>query len=500
MAKAKTLVPRHGYGYGLLGVVALAALFRCWQLTSLPPGLASGEASLGLAAYNLVHHGLWPNFSTPSGGSPLLVWLEAVMVRLFGITPWILRLVPALLGVIATYVVYRWADGWFGRRTALITALLLAVTPWSVTLSRNVEPAALAPLLLSLLLWLGTRLWQRRSLAAAAWLTLVAALAAVAGPVGWGALLVALAAAMATVINHKRRLSMKAAALWFALALIALLPAWLIWFNSHGPMRPLVQFGSPGDAFSGAVATLLAFHVSGDANYLHNLGGEPLLNVFVGIMLIAGILVAITHWKRRPDRGLLVAAAMALIPALLSVPSAPNAAHLVLCLPLVLALAAIGIGYMLELWYTTFPINSAARLTGQTAIILLLTLTVYQGYTQYFVAWANSSSTHRVYGDTAIGMADWIKHLPAAPKAVVEVRADEQPTLEYSLLDHPGYEVVSIAQLASKLAARPLHLVITLSLRDQTVSVLKTAAPGGSLQVHQSSFDQADLFYTYDLP
>jgi 4-amino-4-deoxy-L-arabinose transferase-like glycosyltransferase len=485
---------------GFVVVLVLAAFFRLWHLSTLPPGLAPGEAQIGLAAYALLHHGIWPNFSLATGGSPLLVMLEAISIWLFGLTDWVLRLVPALVGIAAVGVGFIWARAWFGRRTALIAAFLLAVTPWAVTLSRNVEPAALAPLLLTLLLWLATRLWHDRSTKKALLLGLVAILAILSGPVGWGALFVTVVAAFGVAVKRTTRRNAQKLTTWLLLAIIFIVPTFLIFGVGQGRGRAVIAIDSFGQFWGGLWATFLAFQIHGDDSYLHNLGGEPLLNVFVGIMMIAGILVAITRWRQRPSRVLLLGAAAAMVPALLDSQTAPNAAKLALMLPFSLVLAAIGIGYMLEVWYATFPINSAARLSGQLAILILLGLTAYQGYTQYFVAWADSSETHRAYGDAAIGLSSWVKQLPAGTTTTLVADADDSLVLRYQLLNASGYQIIELAPLPAALKQRPLHLGITTTWRDQVIAQLKTTAAGGTLVSHQSSFDQADLYYTYELP
>jgi MFS family permease len=360
-------------------------------------------------------------------------------------------------------------------------------------------PAALAPLLLTLLLWLATRLWHKRSLANLSLFAIAVLIASLSGPVGWGALLVTFAAALVVALGRGEKMTPRQVTAWLGLVVIAVLPAVIVASRHKASGRSLIIGTNFAHYLGGVWTTLLAFQIHGDDNYFHNLGGAPLLNVFVGIMLVAGILVSLTRWKKRPERALLVGTVVALIPALMSPQTAPDASRLVLVLPLVLVLAAIGVGYMLEVWYATFPINSAARLTGQLAIILLLALTAYQGYTQYFVAWANSSDTHRAYNDAALGMASWIAHEPAGTTSLVVVNTDDATVLRYKLVTQPSYRVVTPAQLNASLTQRPLYLVVGTADRDQVVAQLKTAAPGGTLQSHQSSFDGADLYYTYDI-
>ncbi len=499
MAKARTIIPRNGYSLALFGTFIIGVIFRFWHLSTLPPGLAPGEAQIGVAAYNLLHHGIWPSFSLASGGSPVLVVLEAISIWLFGLSPWILRLVPAIIGVGAIATTYLWARSWLGERPAVLTAFLMAVTPWSVTISRNVEPAALAPLLLTLLLWLATRLWHDRSTINLTYFGLVVAIASLSGPVGWGALLVTLAAALAVTIGHKTRPRLHDAGLWLGMAMIAVIPALLVVARHNHNGRTVFTSNTFTQYLDGLFNTIRGLQLHGDDNYFHNLGGVPLLNAFVGIVFLAGVLVAITNWKNRTRRALLVASLVALLPAFLSPATAPDAARLILFLPLSLALASIGIFYMLGVWYATFPINSAARLAGQLLMLLLLVLTLYIGYLQYFVAWSHSSDTHRAYNDAAVGMATWIEKLPKGSNPVIVANNDDAMVLQYMLIKDPSYRVVTVQKSTPLLSQRPLHLVIAAAYLDPMVAQLKTAAPGAALQAHQSTFDGADLYFTYDI-
>jgi 4-amino-4-deoxy-L-arabinose transferase-like glycosyltransferase len=426
--------------------------------------------------------------------------LEAISIWLFGLTPWVLRIVPALIGVGAVVTTYLWAKAWFGERPAVLTAFLLAITPWSVTISRNVEPAALGPLLLTLLLWLATRVWHDRSTRNVASLAAVILIASLSGPVGWGALLVTLAASLAVAIKHETRPKASDVGIWLGLTVAAVLPALVVILRHKHNGRTIFSSNSFSDYVGGFMNTIRALPLHGDDNYYHNLGGVPLINAFITIVFLAGLLVVATHWKNRTRRALLVASAVALLPALIAPATAPDAARLILMLPLSLAFASIGVFYMLGVWYATFPINSAARLTGQLLMLILLILTLYLSYLQYFVAWSQSSDTHRAYGDTAIGMASWIKQQPAGQNPIVVIDSDDAAVLQYVLIKAPTYQAVSVTSAGALLPQRPLHLIIAAPYLDQLVAQLKTTAPGATLQSHQSSFDGADLYYTYDLP
>lgn len=56
-------------------------------------------------------------------------WLQAIAIYLFGIKEWALRLFPALIGVFGCLVTYICGRQLFGRRTGLISAIVLSTTP-----------------------------------------------------------------------------------------------------------------------------------------------------------------------------------------------------------------------------------------------------------------------------------------------------------------------------------------------------------------------------------
>lgn len=141
----------------LLPLLLLAALLRLWQLETLPPGLYHDEAYNGLDALALLHRDTFPQFHEgwehyaadahagapprPTrwpvffegnyGREPLHVYLMALSIRVFGATPFAIRLVPALAGVLAVVAVYLAAGALLPRRWSpgapLVAAFILAV-------------------------------------------------------------------------------------------------------------------------------------------------------------------------------------------------------------------------------------------------------------------------------------------------------------------------------------------------------------------------------------
>jgi hypothetical protein len=490
----------------VLSAVAIGAFFRFFQIGSLPPGLHSGSATVGLQALDLIEHAALPGLNAANGYAPVWVLLQAVSIKLLGHTELALNLWPAIVGTLAILTTWLWLRSWFGLRIAWLASFLLAVTPWAVTLSRGGSVAAIFPLLTSLTLWVATRAWRQRTTGSGLALAAVFVLDLFAGPVGWLLIVTSAAIALVLLFRSKQLLKLDPARIAAAAGLTVGLAGFGYLVDiSLGAVKALPQTAglayTIGSFGSGFVRTLLMFNVTGDENYRHNLAGEPLLNAFVGLMFVAGILIGISRLHERRYRLLFVYFIMLLLPALLTSVGVPNAARAAATLPIVLALAAVGISYMLELWYRTFPINSAARVTGQAAIIVLLGLSMFQGYTQYFRAWANTGQVYVAYNEGAGRMAQNILvDKKFAGDRYVVATPDEQPVVSYLVHGAKAYTPLQ----AKDVAALPItpgtrKFIISAASREEAVKSLKLKFPGGVLRPLLSDFNQAEICYIYEV-
>jgi 4-amino-4-deoxy-L-arabinose transferase-like glycosyltransferase len=147
---------RRGYG-ALAAITALALLLRLVMLGQVPPGLDQDELVSMVDAWYLLHtghdhRGNWlPIGAFEAFGdwiSPLLTYLELPLVAVLGHqNPLAGRLVSALAGALAVpagYALVRVLA--LPRIAALGTALIIALSPWQITLTRIAIPPALVPL------------------------------------------------------------------------------------------------------------------------------------------------------------------------------------------------------------------------------------------------------------------------------------------------------------------------------------------------------------------
>jgi len=141
----------------------LGSVIRLFWLDKYPIGFTPDEAAFGYNAYSLLLTGhdewgkpFWQLFTgnLESFGDfklPLYAFLAVPAVWISGLTEISTRLPNALLSCLAPLVLYCLSRSWkFPRAASLLAALLLAVSPWYISLSRGAFEANLVTLFLPL--------------------------------------------------------------------------------------------------------------------------------------------------------------------------------------------------------------------------------------------------------------------------------------------------------------------------------------------------------------
>ena len=138
----------------LILIVIIGGLFRLYKLNSYPPSLNWDEISHSYTAYSLSETGKdqwnqsWPIFNFRGYGdypTTLNVYLTLPLVKFFGLNDWTTRLPTALLGWTAVPLSFFLAQLLFKNTTiSLLTALFMALSPWSLFPSRAVFQSTVA--------------------------------------------------------------------------------------------------------------------------------------------------------------------------------------------------------------------------------------------------------------------------------------------------------------------------------------------------------------------
>ena len=152
----------------LLAIVCLAGLLRFWQLGSLPPSLTWDEAAWGYNAYALGIDGrdefgrFLPMDYLESFGDykpPVYAYLDVVPVKVLGLTAFATRFPSAFLGTLSILIAYFLVKRLFAKSDrkkwyGLTAALLLAISPWHIMLSRAAFEANVAMFFILCGVWL----------------------------------------------------------------------------------------------------------------------------------------------------------------------------------------------------------------------------------------------------------------------------------------------------------------------------------------------------------
>lgn len=154
-------ISRHRTLLGLITIVALASFLRLYNLSSNVPALSQDEIVNGYDAFSIGntlrdHHGAFlPRIlgSFGDSASVALTYITIPFVLLLGLTDEAVRLPTALSGIGCVLLIYFLVKEVTRNNVlGLISALLMATSPWSITLTRWAIPPSIVPFFLLLFL------------------------------------------------------------------------------------------------------------------------------------------------------------------------------------------------------------------------------------------------------------------------------------------------------------------------------------------------------------
>lgn len=441
----------------LIGILALAALFRFWQLNGLPPGLHPEEAADGLTAAAIAEGG-WQSLYQQTGGigAPLHL-LQAAAISLLGNTVLALRVVPAVLGVLAVWVTYMAAQTWFSQRVALLSSFLLASAPGAVFLSRISEPRMLSILLVPLVMWLAGRAVQTNK---ARWYVGTGVVLGGFWYVGlpvytWIVFILVFALFARRYYRGYCKHATQPILMIILSALLVMLPSLVHYVATRGvshvlnlgteawmalttPLETLLTLGAK------AVTVLGMFHFSGGQNVVYNLPGHPVLNGVTGILFLLGLMLALRRFRDARYAALLGVVAVMLLPLVFTADEASSTVWAGGVLPAVYILASIGLVELFARWRGVFPRNVLALQLSITVILIALGLSTWYNWQQYFLAWGNMPETFAAYEEPAHHAARYISRQETGGDTYVVASAGSVPVLRYMaegeyMLVPPGY-------------------------------------------------------------
>ncbi len=147
----------------LILIVVLGASLRFYHITSVPVAMTGDETAFGYNAFAIEktlrdEHGQFLPLVFKSFGDykvPLFVYFLAPLVKIFGLSEMVVRAPIALFGTLLVVLVFLIAKKLFkSDLVALLSALLLAISPWAINFSRAGWEAMMAVFLFTLAVYL----------------------------------------------------------------------------------------------------------------------------------------------------------------------------------------------------------------------------------------------------------------------------------------------------------------------------------------------------------
>ncbi len=435
-----TLEPssRARYSGWLLLILLAAAFMRLHNITNIPPGLTHDEADHGITAWSIVSEGVRDIYFTIGyGREPLYDYATALMMTFLGPTFLAGRITAVFASLILIAGMSAWVRRAFDERTALLTAAGLAVGFWPVMAGRQALRSIMLPALFVLVVavfWRGMELLLAESSSSTTrglrprflfpiaglllGLTFYAYIPARALWVIFPALLFYLYLVKRSLFRH---LWWRTAVMLLVMLLLALPLLFYLEINPLAEVR-IQQLAAPLVATTGGdfeplwenvQSSMRLFTIQGDMTWRYNVAGRPFLGPLMGILFLAGVLLAVYYtFSRRKDIRFGAASFLALawlivgfLPVLLTGPdlSMTQAIGIQPVLYLFPALALVTIGRI------SIGKRQIADSRWATVFLFLLFFgTAVITYRDYFITWANNPDVRVQYETTMVTAIDYL--------------------------------------------------------------------------------------------
>lgn len=534
----------------------VALIIRGIVLTSHPFILNGAETSLGLDALN-VSRGLLRNpFGTAWLTNPSLpAFIMSIPIRIFGPSAFSLRFLAPLVGAATVAATYLLGKRLWNQKVGLVAAVLLAGSHYHLHYSRLGLTNIWDPFVTLLALGLIGLAWQRPTQKRLAWLLAGMAVGANAYfftssrllPLMLVALLVlAMLLDRDKLVENGRHLLAA-----FLLALVIALPQ-ILFYNSHpdifmeranilGVLDSHSGWISQEAARTGQTTTavfqqqfwkaLFGFTATLDTSPSYR-PEVPLLGFVMSVLFVVGVITAVFQFREFRVRMLLVWLFVTLIFAGVLLENPPNSHRLLIAMPAVVLITAVGLSYLADLFIVNSeqvsvngaespdpPISSLPPHPRPSAPLLLRTLTplhillilaallALRDITFYFGSYRtmqpptfadrNTEIAHEI-GDYLDGLdGDWTAYFYGPPSMYISFPTI--PFLADEFVANENLFDVETADAALQPAPTTSRVFIFLPERSGEISSVQTQFPDGNLTFVSGAYADP-LFTVYEVP
>lgn len=464
-------------------ILLVAAFMRLYHLDQLPPGLHYDEAFNATQAQKVLAGVERPLvFSEDLTEEPMAIYTASIFFALFGASPFTLRLVSAVVGILTVASLYLLSRQLFESRVAaLLSALVLAILYWHINFSR----LGMEPIFLSLMLTLAMAFFVRAvrplpsppltkgrvgvglsfslflfreggrglgqfSFALAGFfaaLTLYTYKPSLFVPV----LFIAFFATEILIDRNNISRSSRGLVLFLLAAVLVFAPLGLYWAThpSEFVERPSSVLISPVALADNVAQVSAMFFLHGDENPRSNLPGRPILDPILAIGFIVGVAVSLARWKRIESRLMLVWLVAMVLPSVLT-DFAPHFGRSIGAAPVVALITGYGFDAILIGAKHSQDINSAQTSMGrasqffrmllranasllQLVLIIGLTFSTFSTFHDFFDIWAARTGQFDSFDVGLLSLARSLRAEPANEAIFISPVDSNHYTLQFGL-------------------------------------------------------------------
>jgi 4-amino-4-deoxy-L-arabinose transferase-like glycosyltransferase len=482
-------------------IIALGAYLRFDRLGRVPRIINGDEGLLGQAALSTDLNPLANPFALFENFGAFYLQIIAIFLRFFGHDGFGLRLAPAIGGTLAIGALYLLARWLFGRRVAVFAALLLAISHAHLHFSRTVAVGYIqSTLLIPLELYFFISGLEKRSAARMALGGLLLGLnfsVYISAEIVVAFLLVYLVIA-AIVCRPLIQQAYKQVAVFWGGVLVAALPE-LVYAWSK-PEQFMERLNADGTFQSGWLAEQVAntgrspvlillervTHAFLSINYYPSTDFYgaviPLVDVLTSVLFLVGLVYA--FWRWRNQRYLLLNGyfwAVTLAVGLFAVPPSADSYRMLIGLPGIILLAAVGLEQVLTVLTLADAPRRLPRVAFSLALIASILLLNWRAY------WVDFITQCRYGGDQQTRFASYLGRYLAELDRDAQVYLLSNDILLYgthSSVDFlsDGLPVTNVPESADSIPADPNTAVIAIGERAEELVAWAHAHPGGNLE------------------
>lgn len=497
----------------LLIILAIASIFRLWQLNVIPPGLYPDEALNANQGLQALETGEYKVFYPENNGREgLFINLLGLSFSVFGISMLSFRIIPVLFGILTIIgiffltkeILHPIATEKQRKIIALLSSFLLATSFWHTNFSRIGFRAILVPFILTFSFYFLFKGFRTKK-------SLNFILAGIIYGIGFhsyisfrlSVLMIGLVFLCWFYTYFKRKELKKIiifALLFFVFTSAFALPIGIYFLQNPQEFMsratPISVFAQeqPIKASSISLAGHLAmFNFYGDPNWRHNFSTSPMLPWPLGIAFLIGLAFSIKKIVSLVKYRSIVAATsylflvawffIMLLPGVLTYEGIPHALRTIGVIPVVYIFISIGLWQI----YKLVRSKTKYKIIPFILIFAIIIPTASCEFHKYFFNWAKRPETEAAFTQRFVKVGNYLNTLPREiNKYVIKNEGDLPTQTSIFIQESAGKEerttYLSPEEISQIKIVKNKTVIILMRPDENLLQKIKTLFPQGRVE------------------